>query len=319
MGIRLTHLDERGESFYNPMLSEVVEDLLNRGIAERSEGAVVVKVPGYESPLIIQKSDRAYLYGTTDLAAIRFRKRALHANRIIYTHDSRQQQHFTQVFWTADKAGWISKDNLVYAPFGTMLGEDGKPFKTRTGGTVKLKDLLDEAEERALVVVSGKNSELPIEQRRDIAHKIGIGAVKYADLAKDRISDYAFSFDKILALDGNTAPYLQYAHARIKSIFRKTEEKPGTIRLESPYELSMAKHILRLGEVIEQVAREFKPHHLCGYLYELATQFSRFYENCPVLQSEPEVRRSRLAICDLAARTLECGLDLLGIEHPDQM
>ncbi len=211
---------------------------------------------------------------------------------------------------------------LIYAPFGSMLGEDGKPFKTRTGGTVKLKELLDEAEQRALAVVTEKNPELPGEKREQIAHAVGIGAVKYADLAKDRISDYVFSFDKMLALDGNTAPYLQYAHARIRSIGRKAVEsgvKPGNVTLQSPYELALAKHILRFTEVVELAARELKPHYLCTYLYELATRFSGFYENCPVLQSEPEIRASRLALCEFTAKALETGLDLLGIEHPNQM
>jgi arginyl-tRNA synthetase len=319
LGVLLTPEDERGESAYNDLLAGVVADLKAAGIAVESQGAVVVEVPGFESPLIIQKSDGGYLYGTTDLAAIRYRVNQLHAQRIIYTHDSRQSQHFAQVFWTARKAGWVDGVELEYAPFGTMLGEDGKPFKTRSGGTVKLKELLEEAEQRAMQIVTDKNPQLPESTRAQIAHAVGIGAVKYADLSKDRISDYSFSFDKMLALDGNTAPYLQYAHARIRSIFRKTDEKPGPIRLESPFELALAKHVLRLGEIIEVVGRELKPHHLCTYLYDLAARFSGFYENCPVLQSEDPTRASRLALCDLTARTMELGLNLLGIEHPDQM
>ncbi|HEX4054480.1 MAG TPA: arginine--tRNA ligase [Tepidisphaeraceae bacterium] len=328
LGVKLMPQDVRGESDYQDDLPGIVADLKSAGIAVESEGAIVVQVPGYESPLIIKKSDGGYLYGTTDLAAIRYRITKLGARRIVYSHDSRQQQHFNQVFWTARKIGWAKDVTLDYAPFGTMLGEDGKPFKTRTGGTVKLKDLLDEAEDRALRVVTEKQPEMPEPRRRAIAHAAGIGAVKYADLSKDRVSDYVFSFDKMLALDGNTAPYLQYAHARIRSIFRKAAEraapsagdaKPGQILLESPFELALAKHILRLGEVIDLVARELKPHHLCAYLYELATRFSGFFENCPVIQSPPPTRESRLALCDLTARTLEVGLDLLGIEHPDQM
>jgi arginyl-tRNA synthetase len=322
LGVKLTEMDERGESQYNNQLAPVVSELKNDHVAEISEGAVVVKVPGYESPLIIQKSDGGYLYGTTDLAAIRYRILELHAQKIIYTHDSRQQQHFNQVFWTTEQAGWAKPGMLIYAPFGTMLGEDGKPFKTRTGGTVKLKELLDEAEQRALAVVTEKNPELPEEKRTEIAHSVGIGGVKYSDLAKDRISDYVFSFDKMLALDGNTAPYLQYAHARIRSIGRKAAgavATPENVMLESPFELALAKHILRFGELVELAARELKPHYLCTYLYELATRFSGFYENCPVLQSEPTVRGSRLALCEFTAKALETGLDLLGIEHPNQM
>jgi arginyl-tRNA synthetase len=325
LNAKLRQEHERGESFYNGFLADVVKELRDKEIAVESEGAVVVFVDGPEkSPLIIQKSDGGYLYGTTDLAAIRFRITELHANRIIYTHDSRQAQHFRQVFDTAQKASWTRGDEvkLEYAPFGTMLGEDGKPFKTRSGDTVKLVDLLDEAEERALKVVTEKNPELPEDQRRAIAKAVGIGGIKYSDLSKDRISDYVFSWDKMLALDGNTAPYLQYAYARIRSIFRKASDvvaSATTLKLESPFELALAKHIVRLGELIDLVSRELKPHHLCTYLYELASKFSGFYENCPVLQSEEPTRSSRLLLCDLTARTMSLGLDLLGIEHPDQM
>jgi arginyl-tRNA synthetase len=324
LGVLLKQENERGESTYNDQLAKVVQELLHKDVATHSEGAIVVKVPGYESPLLIVKSDGGFLYATTDLAAIRYRVTDLHAQRLIYVHDSRQQQHFAQVFWTAEKAGWAKPGMLVYTPFGTMLGEDGKPFKTRTGGTVKLKELLDESEQRAMKVVTDKNPELPESQRAAIAHAVGIGGVKYSDLAKDRVSDYVFSFDKMLALDGNTAPYLQYAHARIKSIFRKggesaARDESAAIELKETFELALAKHILRFGEIIDLAARELKPHQLCTYLYELATRFSSFYENCPVLQSEGPVRQSRLALCDLTARTLAKGLDLLGIEHPEQM
>lgn len=310
----------RGESFYNDRVAGVVSELLEKGIAARSEGAVVVQVPGFEAPLLIQKSDGSYLYGTTDLAALKFRLTELRASEVIYTHDSRQSQHFAQVFWTVRQAGWASNAELEYAPFGTMLGDDGRPFRTRGGGTVKLKDLLDEAEERALAVVTEKNAELPESQRRQIAHSVGIGAVKYADLSKDRVTDYKFSFDKMLALDGNTAPYIQYAHARVKSILRKAGSGGGPpLQLESPYELSLARQILRLGELLDLAAREVKPHYLCTYLYELATQFSGFFENCPVIQSAEPTRSSRLLLVRLVAGALELVLDLLGIEHPNEM
>ena len=322
LGVKLRPEHERGESFYNQRLADVVRELKDKKIAIESEGATVVFVPGYENPLIIRKSDGGYLYGTTDLAAIRFRITELGANRIIYTHDSRQAQHFAQVFWTAKQAGWADNVSLEYAPFGTMLGEDGKPFKTRSGDTVKLKDLLAEAEERAFKLVTEKDAELPEAQRRDIARGVGIGAVKYADLSKDRTSDYMFSWDKMLSFDGNTAPYLQNAYVRIRSIFRKAESAPASgahVQLEQPHELSLVKHILRFGEVLELVARELKPHHLTNYLYELATRFHAFYEHCPVLKSEEPVRSSRLILCDVTARTLARALDLLGIEHPEQM
>ncbi len=324
LNVKLLPDDERGESFYNAMLPDVVKDLLAANVATESEGAIAIFNDGAATPLIVQKSGGGYLYGTTDLAALRYRVQALHANRIIYTHDSRQALHFSQVFAAARKAGWATNVELDYAPFGTMLGADGRPFKTRSGDTVKLKDLLDEAEERAFAVVTEKNPDLPESQRHAIAHSIGIGAIKYADLSKDRISDYVFSWDSMLALDGNTAPYLQYAHARVHSILRKGETalenaSAGNIALESPYELALAKQILRLGDVIETVSRELKPHHLCAYLYELAGRFSGFFENCPVLKSEEPTRSSRLALCAATAKTLAIGLDLLGIEHPTQM
>jgi arginyl-tRNA synthetase len=321
--VKLTVADERGESAYNSELPGVVAELKKLSLAVESDGATVVFIDGPEKPpLIAKKTDGGYLYATTDLAAVRYRVSQLHAQRIIYVHDSRQAHHFAQVFAVAKKAGWADGVSLEYAPFGTMLGEDGKPFKTRSGGTVKLKELLDEAEERALSVVKTKNPDLPAEEQKKIAEAVGIGAVKYSDLAKDRVADYVFSFDKMLALDGNTAPYLQYAHARIRSIFRKAQaparrDQSVSIDLNSPFEIALAKHILRLGEVIDLVARDLKPHLLCTYLYDLATKFSGFYENCQVLGSQEEA--SRLALCQLAARTLEIGLELLGIEHPDRM
>lgn len=319
---------ERGESFYNPLLRDVVLGLTEKGIAFESQGATVVDVPGFETPLIIEKAGGGYLYGTTDLAAIRFRVRDLRASRIVYFVDARQSQHFQQVFWAARNAGWAPADAvaLEHAAFGTMLGPDGKPFKTRSGDTVKLKDLIDEAEERAAAIVSDKNPELPAQKRGEIAHAVGVGAVKYADLSKDRTSDYVFAWERMLSFDGNTAPYLQNAYVRVHGIFRKARASGievkidySNLRLETPHELALAKHMLRLAEVIEVVARELKPHHLCNYLYELANRYHVFFENCPVLQSEEPRRSSRLALIDLTGRTLALGLDLLGIEHPEQM
>ena len=331
LNVKLTQSDERGESFYNPFLAGIVQNLRDKGLAVESQGAVAVFIDGPDkNPVIVEKTGGGFLYATTDLAALRYRAQELRADRIIYTHDSRQAQHFDQVFRIARQAGFVGHSvQLDYAPFGTMLGADGKPFKTRSGDTVKLKDLLDEAHERAMAVVEQKNPNLPADQKTDIARAVGIGAVKYADLSKDRISDYVFDWDKMLSLDGNTAPYLQYAYARIKSIFRKADasaaagggvkDEGAEIRLNSPFELSLAKHILQFGEAVESVARELKPHVLCTSLYELASKFSGFYENCPVLTSEEPLRSSRLSLCDLAARTMATGLDLLGIEHPEQM
>ncbi len=322
MGIHLTRDDERGESFYNPFLTHVVDELKQKGVAVDSQGAVVVWVDGFESPLIIQKSGGGFGYATTDLAAIRYRVQQLRANRIIYVTDARQMQHFKQVFFAARKANWFNDLQLEHVTFGSILGDDGTPFKTRTGGTVKLKDLLDEAQQRAYTLVTQKNPELPEAQRLNVARAVGIGAIKYFDLARDRTGDYVFSWEKMLAMDGNTAPYLQYAYARIRSIFRKADlpgGNPALIQVQTLHELALAKHILRLAEIIEVVARELKPHHLCNYLYELATKFSGFYENCPVLTSPEPLRSSRLGLCEVTARTMALGLELLGIEHPEQM
>jgi arginyl-tRNA synthetase len=321
LGVRLTQANERGESSYNPLLSGVVADLKEAGIATESEGAIAAFTEGYEAPIIIEKRGGGFGYATTDLAAVRHRIDGLHATRIIYVVGAPQAQHFQQIFATARKAGWSNGVTLEHAGFGSVLGEDGKMFKARSGDSVKLKNLLDEAEERAMKVVAEKNPDLPERQKREIAKAVGVGAIKYADLSKDRIGDYTFDWNKMLAMDGNTGPYLQYAYARIRSIFRKAGEEPTSapIHLDSPYELAIAKHILRLSEVIRQVARDLKPHLLCTYLYDLATKFSAFYENCPVLKSEGATRASRLALCHLTSTTLALGLDLLGIEHPEQM
>ena len=323
LGVRLTAENERSESFYNPLLPAVVADLKRAGRAVESDGAAVVFTEGDEAPLIVEKRGGGFGYATTDLAALRYRVGELGAGRVVYVVGSPQSQHFRQVFAAARSAGWVGDAQLDHAAFGSVLGEDGKMFKARSGDSVKLVDLLDEAEERAYRLVTEKSPDLPEPQRRQIARAVGVGAIKYADLSKDRIGDYVFSFDKMLSMDGNTAPYLQYAHARVKSIFRKaglTGPPPGArMRLESPHELALGKQVLRLGEIVQLVARELKPHHLCGYLYELATKLSGFYENCPVLTSEEPVRSSRLLLCDAIAKTLALGLDLLGIEHPDQM
>ena len=241
--------------------------------------------------------------------------------------DGRQQLHFQQLF--AAFRRWhpeASANRLAHVWFGSILGEDGKPFKTRSGETVQLADLLDEAEERAAKVVPEKSPELPEAQRREIARVVGVGAVKYADLLPNRQSDYVFSWDKLLALNGNTAPYLQYAYARIRSIFRKggVENREsilqsGALQLAAPEELALAKHLLNFGLVLEAVADEYRPNFLCNYLYELAGHFTSFYENCPVLKSEGQTRNTRLVLCELTARVLKQGLELLGIETLEQM
>lgn len=320
LGLTITRADERGESFYNAMLADVVHALRDAGVAVESEGALVVWVEGFEAPLIIRKRDGGFGYAATDLAALRFRTATLGGKRLIYVTDARQLQHFRQFSSAAARAGWLDGAQFEHVTFGTILGADNKPLRTKSGENVKLRDVLNEAIERAAAIVEQKQGELDPGARAGIARAVGIGSVKYFDLARDRGGDYRFDWEQMLAMDGNTAPYLQYAHARIRSIFRKAEPaEPGTIDLATAPERALGLHILRMGEVVQQVVRELRPHHLCGYLYELATRFSGFYETCPVLQSEPRVRAGRLALCDLTARTLALGLDLLGIEHPDQM
>jgi arginyl-tRNA synthetase len=319
-----------GESFYNSRLQPLVNGLQEKGIARESEGAMAVFFednPQLKNhPALVQKSDGAFNYATTDLATLEYRIETWHPNEIIYVTDGRQQLHFQQVFAAFRRWRPEAKVALSHVWFGSILGEDGKPFKTRSGETVKLADLLDEAEERALKVVSEKNPDLPEQQRREIARVVGIGAVKYADLLPNRQSDYVFSWDKMLALNGNTAPYLQYAYARIRSIFRKGEvEKGGSkgpeseILLEAPAEIALAKHLLNFGLVLEAAAEEYRPNFICNYLYDLAGRFTSFYENCPVLKSEPRQRASRLVLCELTARVLKQGLEVLGIETLEQM
>jgi arginyl-tRNA synthetase len=340
LGVQLTRADVRGESFYNDKLPAVVSDLEKTGLVVTSDGAMCVFPPGFQTkegeplPFIVQKSDGAYLYATTDLAAVRYRVNELKASRIVYVTDARQSQHFQMLFAVADMAGWDKRDSkkveLVHVMFGSVLGENGKPLKTRSGENVKLKELLDEAVERAKTVVEEKNPDLPAEQKAQIANAVGIGAVKYADYCNNRTSDYVFSFDKMLAMDGNTAPYMQYAYARIKSIERKAQSKGvdisaelggiESIDLTEPAELDLGKHLMRYGEAVESAAADYRPNYLTAYLYELAQKFSTFYTNCPVLDAPPSKRPTRLLLCDLTARMMRHGLqDLLGIAVVDQM
>jgi arginyl-tRNA synthetase len=333
-----------GESFYNPWLGGVVDDLLKRGIARESEGAVGVFSDGSQppkadpflvyrdgewmaDPALVRKSDGGFNYTTTDLATLDYRLKTWSPDEILYVVDDRQSPHFKKLFltfarWQPDAA---KKVKLVHVGFGKILGDDGKPFKTRSGDTVKLGDLLDEAEERAFKIVSEKSAALPEAQRRDIARVVGLGAVKYADLLPNRQSDYIFSWDKMLALQGNTAPYLQYAYARIQSIFRKSEtpniaHRTSSIELTAPEEFALARHLLNFGLTLEAVADEYRPNYLCNYLFELAGKFTSFYENCPVLKADNAAARdSRLALCDLTARVLKQGLETLGIQTVEQM
>ena len=330
-----------GESFYNPWLGQVVEDLLKRGIARESEGAVGIfsdgSMPPKEDPFLVnrdgewvadpalvRKSDGGFNYMTTDLATVDYRLKTWSPHEIVYVVDDRQGPHFKKLFlaFARWQPGAVKTVKLVHVGFGKILGDDGKPFKTRSGDTVKLGDLLDEAEERALKIVSEKNAELPEAQRKEIARVVGLGAVKYADLLPNRQTDYVFSWDKMLALQGNTAPYLQYAYTRIKSIFRKVGDIDSTaqIELSAPEELALAKHLLNFGLTLEAVAEDYRPNYLCNYLFELAGKFTSFYENCPVLKADNlATRNSRLALCHLTARVLQQGLETLGIQTVEQM
>ncbi len=331
-----------GESFYNPRLKAVVQELRDRGLARESEGAVCVfsdgALPAKQDPFLkqqdgewlphpclIQKSDGAANYATTDLATLAHRLEMWQPDEIVYVTDGRQQLHFQQLFAVFRRWHPEAGVKLAHVWFGSILGDDGKPFKTRSGETVKLAGLLDEAEERAFQTVTEKNPGLPEAQRREIARVIGLGAIKYADLLPNRQSDYVFSWDKMLALQGNTAPYLLYAYARLRSIFRKAAEtsniqhSTSNIQLSAPEEILLARHLLNFGLVLEAVAEEHRPNFLCNYLYELSGHFARFYENCPVLKAEAAERGSRLALCDLTGRVLQQGLEVLGIETVEQM
>ena len=332
LNVTLKRSDIRAESAYNDDLPVVIEDLKAKGLVVEDQGAQVAFLEeladkeGNPLPMIVQKSGGGYLYATTDLAAVRYRNEVLNSDRVLYFIDARQSLHMKQVFTLSRKAGFAKAEcSLEHHPFGTMMGEDGKPFKTRAGGTVKLADLLVEAVEKAEALLESKGSDLSEEERKDAARKIGIGAVKYADLSKTRTNDYIFSWDSMLSFEGNTAPYLQYAYTRIQSIFRKAELSPenlgGNVNIVEDQEKALALKLLQLGDIIDSVSREAYPHLLCNYLYELSSLFMKFYEACPVLKDdvEPAVRDSRLKLCHATARTLEKGLDLLGIEVMERM
>ncbi len=329
LGVTLTDDDIAGESMYNPMLPDVCDELERTGVAEISEGALCVFPPGFKGrddqplPLIVRKSDGGYGYATTDLAAIRYRVRDLKADRILYVVGATQSLHFQMVFASARMAGWLHDDvKAEHVQIGSVLGSDGKMFKTRSGASIKLTELLDEAVVRAEAVIADRGYDP--EARRQIARQVGMGAVKYADLSVSHDSEYVFDFDRMLALTGNTGPYLQYATARIRSIFRNgaidPESVTGPITLGHPAERALALQLLGFGSVVAAVADLSEPHRLCNYLFDVAQAFTSFYESCPVLKAEEEsVRQSRLALSALTLRVLLRGLDLLGIEVPERM
>lgn len=328
--VSLNRSDLRAESFYNDDLPEIVTDLQAVGLLTESDGAQCVFLEEFKGkdgsplPVIIKKSDGGYLYASTDLAAVRYRCNTLGADRALYVVDARQSLHFQQVFAVARAAGFVRPDcQLEHIAYGTMMGEDGKPFKTRSGDTVKLKNLLEEAVRRAFTLVSEKNPDLPEAERQTIANAVGIAAVKYSDLSKNRTSDYIFDWSSMLSFEGNTAPYLLYAYARIQSVLRRLAEEnvqPGTaIVLGADEERALAVKILQFAELIRQLGVDCFPNQLCLYLYELSGMFMKFYESCPILKADAELRQSRLALAELTAQTLKRGLNLLGIEPLQKM
>lgn len=321
-----------GESFYQDRLAGVVNDLIDRGLARQSEGAIAVFLPEQETPMLIQKQDGAFLYATTDLATIQYRAERWHPDALLYVVDHRQSLHFEQLFAAARLWGYNDLE-FQHVSFGTVLGEDGRPFKTRAGDTVGLESLLDEAVSRAFAIVSANDDAKPTgrdlsdEQRRHIAERVGIAALKYADLSQNRTSDYVFSYDKMLAMNGNTATYMQYAYARVRSIFAKgnieadaLRRSSAPIRLGTPAERELGLSLLRFSEALDNTVADYRPNQLTTYLFELAGKYSTFFEECPVLRAESdELRVSRLKLCDLTARTIGQGLDLLGIQVVEKM
>jgi arginyl-tRNA synthetase len=332
LDIRIT---ERGESFYNPLLPDVVQDLRENGLLVEDQGAQCVFLDGFTNkdgnplPLIIQKSNGGYNYATTDLAAIRYRTQQDQAERVIYVVDAGQSNHFAQVFQVAERAGWVPEGvELIHVPFGVVKGEDGKKFKTRSGETVRLRDLLDEAVNRARQDLTTRLEQENREESEDfIAHAsevVGMAAVKYADLSQNRTSDYIFSYDKMLALQGNTAPYMLYAYVRVQGISRKgnidfSTIDQNTIHLEDDSEFAIARHLLQFDEVITAVEADLLPNRLCQYLFELSQKFNQFYDRCPILQADEPQRTARLALANLTARTIQKGLALLGIPVLERM
>ena len=329
-------LTERGESFYNPLLDDIVTELDARGLLEKNEGAKCVFLEGFTNkqgeplPLIVQKSNGGYNYATTDLAALKYRIKQDDADKIIYVTDAGQANHFAAVFQVARKAKILpEKIEVIHVPFGLVLGEDGKKLKTRSGETIKLKDLLDEAVKEARIDLENRLKEEEREETEEfiarVAQVVGISAIKYADLSQNRTTDYKFSYQKMLARQGNTAPYLLYAYVRVQGISRKGNidfeqlETDTKIWLEEETEIILAKHILQLSEIIKEVEQDLLPNRLCQYLFELSQKFNQFYDRCPILQAEEPFRTSRLILADITARTIKLGLSLLGIPVLERM
>lgn len=332
LNVTLTDKDVMGESLYNPMLPGIVEDLKKQGLAVEDDGALVVYLDEFKNKdgdpmgVIVQKKDGGFLYTTTDIAAAKYRYETLKAHRALVFSDTRQSQHMQQAWLITRKAGYVPDSfQLEHKNFGMMLGKDGKPFKTRSGDTVKLADLLDEAIERAGVLISQKSTALSEQEKADVIEAVGIGSVKYADLSKNRTTDYVFDWDNMLSFEGNTAPYMQYAYTRIRSIFNRSQialsdVEQAQLSITDEKERALAIKLLQFEEAVQVVGKEGTPHVLCAYLYELAGVFSSFYEHCPILNNDDQqVKLSRLKLALLTERTLKQGLDLLGIKTVEKM
>ncbi|SKA49746.1 arginine--tRNA ligase [Enterovibrio nigricans] len=330
LNVSLTDKNVMGESMYNDMLAGIVADLKEKGLAVEDDGAMVVFLDEYKNKdgepmgVIIQKRDGGFLYTTTDIACAKYRYETFNADRVLYFIDSRQHQHLMQAWTIVRKAGYVPESmSLEHHAFGMMLGKDGRPFKTRAGGTVRLADLLDEAEVRAAKLIEEKNPDLSAEEKANIAETVAMAAVKYSDLSKHRTTDYIFDWDNMLAFEGNTAPYMQYAYTRVTSIFNKAgidaNALEGTIIIADEREKALVSKLLQFEEAVQSVAREGQPHIMCAYLFELAGSFSSFYEACPVLNAEGETKQSRLKLAALTAKTIKQGLDLLGIKTLERM
>ena len=332
LNVTLTDKDVMGESLYNPMLPGIVEDLKKQGLAVEDDGALVVYLDEFKNKdgdpmgVIVQKKDGGFLYTTTDIAAAKYRYETLKAHRALVFSDTRQSQHMQQAWLITRKAGYVPDSfQLEHKNFGMMLGKDGKPFKTRSGDTVKLADLLDEAIERASVLISQKSTALSEQEKADVIEAVGIGSVKYADLSKNRTTDYVFDWNNMLSFEGNTAPYMQYAYTRIRSIFNRSqialsEVEQAQLSITDEKERALAIKLLQFEEAVQVVGKEGTPHVLCAYLYELAGVFSSFYEHCPILNNDDQqVKLSRLKLALLTERTLKQGLDLLGIKTVEKM
>ncbi len=331
LNITLSNDDLMGESEYQPLMPGVITRLDEAGILQQSDGADVVFPPGFENrdgrplPLIVQKGTGGFNYATSDLACVIDRVERLDADLMLYVIDSGQATHLQMVFKVSEMAGWLDESRqAVHVQFGVILDQNRKRMRSRSGEPITLKSVLDEAEERAADAIDDKNPDLPDDERDALAHTIGIGAIKYAELSTDRIKDYVFDWDRMLSFDGNTAPYLQYAHARICSIFRRAEVDRASVRdaelvLDTPEERALALRLLAYPTAIETTLDTFSPHKLCNFIYDLATDFTAFYEACPVLKADEPIRSSRLALSDLTARMLAHSLGLLGIDTPDRM